>query len=148
VKALALVALAACWTGTPSATAPEPAPPEPTPARVPRDAAPAISNEELDDVLLAGGSIAPTPGAQPPSPNACPSGGGVAARIIAVSVQGADTIVTILSGTDQGVDRSWSVTQPALGCVFVRIEKTRSILRCTATADQIRAVPFALLCAP
>ena len=78
----------------------------------------------------------------------CTTGVGVSGRIISIVAHRAATIVISIGGNDQGVDLDWSVVHPTFGCEVVVVEPTRTTLKCAGTAEQIKAVPAALLCPP
>jgi hypothetical protein len=64
-------------------------------------------------------------------------------------VVGGGTVVTVAVGQAQGVANNWSVTiGPHLPCKIVRVDPHTTRAECRGTPDQVKATPFALLCAP
>jgi hypothetical protein len=138
-----LIALAGCWR-----TQPTPTPPPPVDEPFTNDAPPLDAREREPDPLEATPPIDAGP-LPPPNPQRdCPSGQGLVARVIGLSVTGSSTVVTIAAGQQQGVAASWTVSLGNMPCTMIRVDPYRTSADCKLTPDQVKAAAIALLCAP
>jgi hypothetical protein len=141
--ALVVLVLAGCWRSTPAQPPPVD---EPFASYAPADA-------DVDPPLRRDPTDAPPPIDAPPPAlpdpqRDCPSGRGMVARVIGLSITGSSTQITIGAGHGRGVAADWSVSVGGHPCTMVRVDQTVTRAACAITPDMVKAVAVALLCAP
>ena len=136
-------ALVGCWRSTPAQPPPVD---EPFANYAPADA-------DVDPQLRPDPIDAPPPidAAPPPPPDPqrdCPSGRGIVARVIGLSITGSSTQISIGAGQNRGVAADWSVAVGGHPCTMVGVNQNVTRASCTITPDMVKAAAVALLCAP
>ena len=138
-----VLALAGCWRSTP-ATAPPVE--QPIAHRAPADAY--VDEEELPAAV---DWPAPIDAAPPPLPDPqrdCPSGRGMIARVIGLSVTGSGTDIIAGAGSQRGVAADWSVSLGGTPCRMISVDTRVTRAACVMTPDMVKVASVALLCAP